>query len=188
MLNSESDLESDYDLENDYDEEEYTINVYEPEEPCNTRFVIALCELYNENLHGKEETDVKYHYLVNQRYKNLYMDLINDTIEFINMEYQYLLSYNHAIFRNYRNIVLNNYIKPQIVECFYLSSNHCIAIVKTFWIKLIQRTYKSILKKREEIDKRKTKLISIRYREINGKWPQECLEYVPLKGMLSYLK
>ena len=181
MFDSESDLES------DYDEEEYTINVYEPEEPCKTKFVIAICELYNEKLHGKEETVVKYHYLVNQRYKNLYMDLINDTIEFINLEYQYLNSYYHAIFKNYHNIVLNNYIKPEIVECVYLNSNHCIAIIKTFWIKLIQRTWKSILKKREKIIKRKMKIQCIRYREINGKWPHECLGYPHLKGMLSYL-
>jgi len=179
---------SDSDLESDYDEEEYTTNVYEPEEPCKTRFVIAICDLYNEYLHGKEDSDVKYHYLVNQRYKNLNMDLINDTIEFINMEYQYLHSYYHAIFRNYHNIVLNNFVKPEIVECIYLSSHHCIGIIKTFWIKIIQRTWKNIFKKREEINKRKMKISSIRYREIYGKWPQECLEYPPLKGMLSPLK
>jgi hypothetical protein len=181
--NSETDNEySDSDVDS---LEEYTTNVYEPEEPSLTKFNIALCEIHNEYLHGPGPNS---QYLVYQRYKNLNMRLINSTVENITYEYNHLHNYFHPIFRNYQNIVRNNFIKPEIVECVYLSSNHCIAILKTFWIKIIQRTWKNILKKREEINKRKYRIASLRYREIYGKWPTDCNDYLPLKGMLSPLK
>lgn len=174
-----------YETDNEYSdsdsEEEYRNTVYEPEEPSLTKFNIALCEIHNEYLHGPGPNS---YYLVYQRYKNLNMNLLDSIIENIKYEYNHLHTYFHPIFRNYQNIVRNNFIKPEIVECIYLSSHHCIAILKTFWIKIIQRTWKNILKKREEINKRKMKISCIRYREINGKWPEECLEYPSLKGMI----
>ena len=180
--NEHSDSDSDSDSDS---EEEYINTVYEPEEQSLTKFNVALCEIHNEYLHGPGPNS---HYLVYQRYKNLNMNLLDSIIENITYEYNHLHSYFHPIFRNYQNIVRNNFVKPEIVECIYLNSNHCIAILKTYWIKIIQRTWKNIIKKREEINKRKYKIHSLSYREFTGKWPKECIEYPSLKGMLSPLK
>lgn len=54
----------------------------------------------------------------------------------------------HPIIRNYKNIIENeNYIKPEIAKRFYLKGGECVAILKTFWIKIIQRVWKKFIKR-----------------------------------------
>jgi len=176
---------TDSEYESDYDED-YSNNImYEPEEPSITRFNISVCEIYNSRIHGETNSDVLYHYLVHSRYKNFDIDYINEDATYIQNEYIYLPNQNHDIIRNYREIILNNYIKPEITECIYLDSGHCVAIIKTHWLKLIQRTWKNIMKKREKIIKKRCHPTSLMHREITGKWPKDCCVYPKLKGMLS---
>lgn len=181
-----SDIEytdSEYDSDND---EEINNIIYEPDEISNSRFNIALCELYNSHLHGLINSEVLYHYLVHTRYKSLHIGCISDIANNLNNEYIYLLNQSHDIFRNYREIITReNYIKPEIIECIYLDTGHCVGIIKTFWIKLIQRTWKNILKKREIVISMRCNPISLRHREITGKWPKKCSSYPRLKGMLA---
>ena len=85
--------------------------------------------------------------------------------------------------RNYK--VLLNKLKPEIAECNILADGECICILKTYWIRIIQRKWKSIFKKRNEIIKKMSCVNSIKYREINGRWPN-YIENIPyLKGMLN---
>ena len=146
--------DSEYSDTDSEDSEDIQDIIYEPDEHSSNRFTIALCELFNENLHGNTSSDVKYHYLVNTRFKKLHMNWINEHACFLNNSYIYQGNLHHNIFRNYRNIILNgNYIKPEIVEVLYLKNNeidYCVAIKKTFWIKIIQRSWKNILIKREK--------------------------------------
>jgi hypothetical protein len=165
--NNMSDSEDNYD--SDFSEDSAEIS-YEPEEAGLTRFVIILCELYNERMHGTATTDVLHHYLVYSRYKSLNMKYITETIDTIQS------------FTNF------NFIKPQIGECIYLSSGHCVAIVKTIWIKLIQRTWKNIIKEREKIIRLRSNPNSLKHRELTGRWPIECSHYPLLTGMLYKIK
>ena len=72
-----------------------------------------------------------------------------------------------------------------LAECIYLNTGECVAIKKTLWIKLIQRTWKKVVKERKDIFKKRCLLSSLKYREIYGKWPNTC-NYLPtLKGMLN---
>jgi hypothetical protein len=176
-----------YDSSSDEDDfENYNI-IYESEENSKTRFNIVLCELYNDKIHGvaSNNSSVIYHYLTINRYKKLNMDVIIDICEFINAEYLYLPNQHHNIFRNYRNIIRENYIKPEIAECFYLQDGESVCIIKTFWIKIIQRTWKRILNERSNIIKKRSTIQALYYREINGKWPSFCNYYPSIKGMLS---
>ena len=167
--------------------------IYEPDEPASNRFTIALCELFNENLHGHTLSDVIYHYLVYTRFKKLDMKCINEHANFLNNSYIYATNLQHNIFKNYyRNMNLKgNYIKPQIVEVLYLKDDrgfdYCLAIIKTFWIKIIQRTWKNICKKRKEIICKRASISALHYREIHGKWPNNCIQYPGLRSMLSNL-
>jgi hypothetical protein len=186
-----SDSEYD-DIDSEYSEDTQDI-IYEAEEPSSTKYVIALCELFNEKIHGNTSSDVKYHYLVNTRFKQLNMNCINEMANFLNNSYIYEGNLHHYIFRNYRNIILNgNYIKPEIVEILYLKADrgfdYCVAIIKTFWLKIIKRAWKNILKKRQEIILRRKQITSLQYRERHGQWPKDCLYYPGLRGMLSNLK
>lgn len=179
--NDYTDSEYDSDLDDEYDDV-----FYDADEPSLTRYNISLCELYNSRIHGNEESNVLYHYLVHSRYKKLNMEIIDDIRNNINLEYQYLGNQSHNIFRNYRGIITNqNYVKPEITECIYLETGHCVGIIKTIWIKLIQRRWKNILKKRENIIKKRCHPNSLRHRELTGKWPKDCINYPTLKGMLA---
>jgi hypothetical protein len=58
----------------------------------------------------------------------------------------------HNTIRNYKTIVQSNhYFSPQIAQCIVLSTQETIAIIKTMWIKIIQRTWKKVYLKRKQI-------------------------------------
>ena len=166
MQEYDTDNESDTDNEYESDTDSDNDIIYEPEEPSTTQYNIILCEIYNENLHG-QSNEAKYNYLVHLRLKNLDINLINNFIT------------NGAIH--------NSIIKPEIAQCIYLESQHCVAILKTFWIKIIQRTWKTILKKRKEVILKRRQIKSLNYKQLTGKWPQNCVIYPGLRGMLSVI-
>jgi hypothetical protein len=178
MLHYDSDTEDD-ETDIEYDCEEISL----------TRFNIALCELYNTNIHGPETSEVLTHHLVISRYKELNIEYISNIAEYINNKYVYFRNKHHDIFPNYRVMLLSDeYVKPQIVECINLDSGHCVAIIKTFWIKIIQRTWKTIFKKRKETIQKRKNILSLRNREMTGYWPTNCCYMPGIKGMLYYLK
>jgi hypothetical protein len=90
----------------------------------------------------------------NTRYTTAYIMILISILW--NHKYKYLLKNSkmihdnpHTIIRNYEKIISKkNYILPEIGECITLSTGETIVILKTFWIKIIQRTWKNILKKR----------------------------------------
>ena len=180
-----------YDLSDDDSDSDYDYDItYDAEDVSHTRFNIVLCEIYNEKIHGKPSigSNVQYHYFTINRYKKLDMKVIDDVTEYLNYEYRHIhrSNCNHNIFSNYSNIIVReNYIRPQIAECLYLVSGECIAIIKTFWIKIIQRAWKRVYKERQNMFMKRCSISALRYREMNGKWPQSCLIYPSLRGMLS---
>ena len=50
--------------------------------------------------------------------------------------------------------------------------------MKTYWLRLIQRCWKTVYRKRMEISKQRAQLTNLRYREIYGKWPYG-INYLP---------
>ena len=71
---------------------------------------------------------------------------------------------------------------PEIIKLF-IHNNVYIAITKTFWIKIIQRTWKKIMIERNRIMKLRKGLYSLHQYEITGKFPY----YLPgILGMLGF--
>jgi hypothetical protein len=169
-------------------------------------YAIGICELYHESIHGvlsAEEKEVNTHYLLLYKFK---CNEDEDAVENINycLRIGYYLKQKHArlmsygrinilkdiytneIFPAYSQIVEHpSYGCPEIVEYFYLPSQHCICIKKTFWIKIIQRTWKRILAERRRVVAERMQYGSIRHREVFGRWPTSCAVYPRLPGMLS---
>jgi hypothetical protein len=134
--------------------------IYDCEEISLTRFNIVLCNFYNERFHGSDNnTLAKYYYIVAGRFKKFHVDYINK----IKSTYNFNL---------------------EIAECIDLDTQERVAIFKTIWIKLIQRTWKNIFKKRKEIIIKRGHPFTLRYKELYGKWPDACIKYPTLKGML----
>jgi len=154
-----SDLETDDEyIETNYDDFDDFDDFYEPEEMSLTKFNLVVCERYNPIINGISSEEMNYHYLAHIRLK---------TIHF--------------------NIIING-VKLEIAECITLfPSLHCIAILKTFWLKIIQRKWKNIIRDRKIIIKQRCHPNSLRYKEINGVWPKICIHYPVLQGMLSNL-
>jgi hypothetical protein len=179
-----SDNDSDYD--SDYDEDIF----YEPEEISNTKYNIVLCELYNGLMHGRIKTEANNHYITICSFKKLNMKAITDMSNLYNtqiMSRRRQITPHHFV-RNYYNMIsLPNYIKPEIGENILLESGHCICIIKTLWLKIIQRRWKKIYKLRMNIIKKRTTIESLKYRRITGKWPENCLHMPSLRGMLNDL-
>lgn len=156
--------ESWYNSYDDYDESETDDLSYDPEEPSLTKYNIVLCELYNNQIHGISNDEMNYHYLTMVRLKMFDNDFIKN----------FLTNFSPKS-------------KLEIAECMYLPSDHCISILKTIWLKIIQRTWKKIYKERQVIISIRRNPNSLRHREIYGTWPNNCFCYPALKGMLSNL-
>lgn len=76
-----------------------------------------------------------------------------------------------------------NYIFIEEDDIFYSS-----IIDKTIWLRLIQRKWKKIVKKRKEIIKNRLRMESIHERQITGKWPIELRNLPSIVGCLADIK
>jgi len=101
--------------------------------------------------------------------KNQYSDPANFNLRYFE---------SHPTIRNYRNIINNsNYIKPEIGEYIVLPTQEAVAILKTFWLRILQRKWKNVFKERLNIMKMRSNPICVYARQIPG-----------LRGMLNPLK
>jgi hypothetical protein len=100
----------------------------------------------------------------------------------------HFISSGPKIIRNYMNMIRNPlYIQPQIAECYHLKNRECVCVLKTFWIRLVQRTWKRIYKERKDIFQRRRIISSLKHGEINGRWPDGLNVMPSVYGMLDYL-
>ena len=116
----------------------------------NKKYNIVLCEIFNPSSHGfdnNSDPNIQGHHLVHTKFNKINWDTINGLVP----NYKKHLLENsenfnlntHPLIRNYKTIISNNsYIKPEIAEVLYLSGGECVAILKTVWIRILQRTWK----------------------------------------------
>ena len=175
MTSYNSEVETDIETDSLLSEEEtddYSLNeendFYDPEEQSLTKYNIVLCERYNQNIHGIWDdgicnNDINKYYLTQYRLKKYNKYLINDIKR------------------------LNPRFKTEIAECIVLPSQYNISILKTFWLRLVQRVWKKIFMERKNIIKKRSNPTAIFHREIYGRWPNDCVKYPNFKGMLYNL-
>ena len=140
-------------------------------------YELAICEIYNSNYHGiSNNINIDSQYLIyntislEEFYNNEYLNYLNllrrtyDLFLLINNNYS-----QHCNIRNYKTIISNiNYSKLDIVEIFILPTNESIACLKTFWIRIFQRKWKTLFKLRREKIKYLRNSKNLRKREISG--------------------
>jgi len=166
-------------------------SIFDPEEISLTKYNIVLCHLYNTEMHGPIDQFYSSHHLVDTRFKYLDIDTIDEIADDISNYYLHLCmiqskKIKHTLIQNYKNIIQReDYIKPEIAECIYLNTMECICILKTFWIKIIQRKWRNILKERKKRICIRCHPNSLKYREYYGYWPDNCNHLPVLRGMLS---
>ena len=187
MAENYSDDSEDYDID-DYDSDDYEENVYDCDEISPTKYNIVLCELFNHKLHGSTNSDVSKHYLLINRIKNLDTDFIDDWTAPLNQDYidrQEQIT-PHKFIRNYKNMITQpNYIKPEIGEIINLPTGHAVCIIKTMWLRVIQRAWKRLFKERKQVIQMRCRFQSLKHREITGVWPDNCRYWPSFQGLLT---
>lgn len=118
---------------------------------------------------------------------------LNAEIKWLKEHYSSLLntlySENHPTIRNYHNIIKHpNYIKPEIGQYIILPTQEAIAILKTFWLRIIQKKWKKVYQERKTIIKKRCKLLNLTTKEVSGNLINLYKNLPGLKGMLSGLK
>jgi hypothetical protein len=94
----------------------------------------------------------------------------------------------HPTIRNFPNIVTrSSYIEPQIAECIELPTMETVAILKTMWLRIVQRKWKKICLERKRVISCRKNPINIRIREASGRWLPHCIHLPGLIGMLKEL-
>ena len=146
---------------------------------------IAICDLYHPVKYGHTSSSSAYidrHFMV---YVILDTEEFFDEEEYIesqltklwvlnnsfnNLVHPVIKTYNHYIFyKKYNNI--------EIVETYCLDGGESIAILKTFWISIIQRRWKKVFHERKRVLHIRSMPTSLLYREIHGTWPKLCSVY-----------
>lgn len=85
---------------------------------------------------------------------------------------------------HYYSIMLRRCSEVDIMQ-LYIRKEVYYVVVKTFWLRIIQRVWKKKYQQYVERQHKKKLPQNMRYREIHGKYPKE-LNYLPkIRGMLS---
>lgn len=148
------------------------------------RFELANLELYSPMRHGFEPNDddksiyskylILYKFDINEFYDNI--EEIQELIRISNDRYPL---FTHPIIENYSNMIINpKHLELKIIEPIKIyfgkepDDYFDTGIDKTIWIKLIQRRWRNyMINKRNKI----MKIKNIKYRELYGNWPPECI-------------
>jgi hypothetical protein len=94
------------------------------------RYKIVLCDLFDSDIYGIDENsdkNIEKHYIVIHSYAYYNPKFIKKDIKFYSKQ-------------------LDKILQPEIAECIILSGEETVAILKTFWIKIIQRKWKKVFK------------------------------------------
>jgi hypothetical protein len=159
----------------------------------DSRYLITY-EFYNSKLHGNRACDGML--LVNKTFKNTnyfrtsYIQLFYEH----NKELAARLRWRggsrlkHPFIRNYINILDNSATaQVQIAQCIQLDSGEQTAVLKTFYLRIIQRAWKKRFAIRVQMEQRKRIPENILYRVRHGSWPQCCLNLPTIRGILANL-
>ena len=100
---------------------------------------------------------------------------------------QTLFKYSHAYSLSY--LQLYSIIKIRnpsidIMQLAILADNTYTVIVKTHWLRIIQRTWKKVFQLRKTVLNKRMQLGSIRLFELSGKYPPDATYMPTLSGML----
>jgi len=156
-----TDFDNEIDSDSDSENEEY--------EKGDTGTALAIVCQWNEKEFGRtndSSKDIDHHWLV--------MEIISPN----KMETMYER-------RDFYDGHSGGNVSLEVVKWECLPGLELVGYWKTYWIKLVQRKWKSVLAQRNEITKKRMNTKSLIYREKHGKWPEQLMIMPTLRGMLA---
>jgi hypothetical protein len=161
---TDDDEVSEYDVDSDDDEIEEIYNEdldYISRDKEDKEYYIGLCGL----------TDTYSMLLMNTVSSNVYLKYSHDKV------LKYLIEYSLCYLHNPKIHILQLHIDE--VDGTYT------VIIKTHWIRLIQRTWRNVLKERKRVMQIRMKVSSIMNFQICGRHPYGANHFPRFRGMLS---
>ena len=146
-------------------------------------YTIALCEIFNKNIHGHDNNSSKD---IDQRILASYTftpEEFMDTHEWRPMIANMRIAYSqyspqsnsHSCIRNYSRIVSDpNYYKLDIVQLEEMPGGETCAVIKTGGIKTLQKKWRKHLAHQRYLVRQRSKPSNLKFREVNGRWPDTC--------------
>jgi len=139
------------------------------------------------------DTDNEYDSDSSSNYSNNTLIKLNDDIKILRQKYKYISNHqlltSHPTITNYTSIInKRNYIKPEIGTYIILPTQEAITILKTFWLRIIQKKWKKVFIERKNIIRQRFNITNLSLREIYGRWPESCFNLPGIRGILSDLK
>ena len=147
-------------------------------------YQLGLCEIHCWKLHGGDKK--LGHYLLISTFSDFNSgdtdsdttsDTTSDTcgenileVAQYHNEYYNVSNATHTFIRNYANMIkLSNYIKPEIIRVVILETGESVAIIKTVWIRIFQRRWRSRFAKRVAFLKN---IHNINASRLTGRYPR----------------
>lgn len=156
-----------FDQYSDDEEDEYTIDeIYRDEQ----------------NFLDSEKQNEKYYIGLykNTKYQN------NLLLNAISAKSFYKYSFIHVLkYLYYYSLVRLYQPNVEIMKLYILNDGTYSVILKTHWIRLIQRHWRKALQMRKQIMKKQMHVRSLHYREIHGKFPNGMNKMPMLIGLIS---
>jgi hypothetical protein len=151
-----------YDSDDDEIEEIYNADLdFISTDKEDKKYYIGLCGL----------TDTYSMLLMNTVSSNLYLKYSHDIV------LKYLIEYSLCYLHNPKIHILQLHIDP--------ADNTYTVIIKTHWIRLVQRRWRNVLKERKRVIQIRMKVSSIMNYQIYGRHPYGATYYPTLHGMLD---
>jgi hypothetical protein len=100
---------------------------------------------------------------------------------------QTLFKYSHAHSLSYLqlySIIKIHNPSIDIMQLAILDDNTYTVIVKTHWLRIVQRTWKKVFQQRKRVLNKRMQLGSMRLFELSGKYPSDATYMPTLSGML----
>ena len=128
------------------------------------------------------EKENKHYYIGNSRVSQdklyiLYANAVTPTT-FFRFDINHVKSYLH----DYSIFVTNSNI--DIMKLFILDDHTYTVVIKTYWLRIIQRHWKKIYSQRKYCISRRRQIKTMMYVERNGMYPYDCYSMPGLQGML----
>ena len=150
--------------ENDIINEYYFEDIEHSESEKKSKFYyIGVCKLM------KPEN---YYLLLNSVSPKLFFKYSFQSIKLYLIEYSIVYLYNP---------------KVEIMQMVMIDDLYNV-VLKTHWLRIVQRHWKKTFQKRKEITKKRCSIYSINYFAIHGKYPNELKTLPTIHGMLSAYK
>jgi len=176
--NSGTDHESDSDSDNDFEEFDVLPNDWEHD------------EIYQDDSHHVYSEKEHDHYYIGLT-KRTYTDnrdvllMINSVSPFVFFQYgferirRYLAEYS---------IVRVENAKVHIMKLCILEDGTYSVVLKTHWIRLVQRHWRKTYQQRKRVIRGRRNLANLRHREVYGRWPHGLNRVPSLHGLMQEYK